>query len=82
MATRGLDMVVSGDSEGVSSKGGDAASEGVSRTGADDGMGSVVSAFVSFRFCFGSEKLSLCRFPGKHIAKILKRETTQQCVRR
>lgn len=66
MATRGADIMVSGDSVTVGSEGGAGA-------GGDDRLGPVVSAFVSFRSGFGSEKLSFCRFPGKHIPRILKR---------
>jgi hypothetical protein len=67
MATRGADVVVSGGSEAVGSEG---SGEDAERTGPDEGMGSTMSAFVSFRSDFGSAKLCFCRFPGKHIPRI------------
>jgi len=66
MATRGLDMVVPGCSEVIGSEGGVGAGGSVEGVGTDDGLGSTISAFVSFV----SAKLSFCRFPGKHIAGI------------
>ena len=70
MATRGDDMVLSESSEAVGSEG-SGGGEGAEGARADEGMGSTVSAFVSFRSGFGSARFSFCRFPGKHIPRIM-----------
>lgn len=71
-------MVVSGYSEAESSEESGGTGEG---TGRDDGVGSTGSAFVSPGSGLGSEKLSFCRFPGKHIPGKFYKDMTRQCVR-
>lgn len=78
MATRGADMVISRELEAEGSEGSGGAGGG---TGADDGVGLTVSAFVSLGSGFGPEKLSFCRLPGKHIPGKFYTDMTRRCVR-